>query len=322
MVNIGLDLGFGYLKAYGNGRSICTQAVDGIPTGNHDIKTGLSMMFEGEQYLIGETAINNGLALNSTTASDKFDSPVTRRLAGFALAYIAGSSGEFTFNIATGLPVEDYKPYKKNILSMLQSLDGKTITVNDNGKEWNTKIRTNEISVLVQGSGIIANLSLDENGNQITEDYNNVRILVTDIGHKTVNFLTFDDNLDVITRYCRNTVNGLHTVHKMLKTTDKRFAGLEDFDVDIELRRERKNKFDASPQYKQLAKVINDNIESLGTWHELYIIAGGGAHVLYEYILPGESGKKHISKDGQLAQAKGYYKMVTRKWQSKTNENI
>ena len=190
---IGIDVGYSSTKVSYKGKvvkfptAICFATDVGITFGNENVYE-----FEGETYYVGKEAVSEE---SFTTTDYKFLHKFAPLIIYHVIKKFDDHKIERPINLKTGLSINDWDN-KENFRSRLQ-----TITVN---KET---IKVNP-TLIPQGAGCIIDY-IKKHNNEFPD-----RISVIDIGHNTINFLSYVDGKPV-----KKDINGYpgHGITSILK---------------------------------------------------------------------------------------------------------
>jgi len=191
---IGEDIGYSSTKVRYNGKNvkfptaICFATDIGTTYGEADVYE-----FEGDTYYVGKDAVSQE---SFSTTDYKFLYKFGPLLTYHVLKKFNEHSLEKPVDLQTGLAITDWhnmKEFKKRMSSI--EVNGEKIDLN--------------VKIIPQGAGVIMDYVFNENNGQFPE-----RICAIDIGHNTINFISFKDGKPV-----RSEVKGYpgHGVTSILK---------------------------------------------------------------------------------------------------------
>lgn len=216
---LGLDLGFNriklvtpfsqhaYTSAIGNPSSF---ELEHTPT--MILEDNLSVTFDDTTYYIGKKAMNTNNA-RLCIDTDKTNSTNDRVALYSALGISAEVTKEQTFNIVTGLPVEDFKKsgLREELISNLKG----THKFIFKGESVVTHVEN--VLVIPQAAGAFYDYILNDNGEIKLEcmDILNGTVMVIDIGYKTTDVITMSYGEYVSDQSC-TIPKGMKDIHKEL----------------------------------------------------------------------------------------------------------
>lgn len=322
-----VDRGFGFLKAgrAGCDRHLVTQSLitpGSVLPGLGDEQ--LTMTYQGTTYLVGATAAKqSGLTSHADLADDAPVNPESRLLYLAALAYLAGKSGTYRFHVVAGLPVDTWERHKDGLKQMLLSLRQELVKLRMGSEEITVAINVDDAMVIPQPLGSAFNLLMDEQGSlDHTLDFPievmgrtawnaatvaTWRWCVLDIGFNTLNTYALDD-MEPIRRFCTSPKLGMAYAYQLI---GRAAGGRSEIEVQDLLRAGRLQGI--TPAFEELGRQITRLIRSWNSPFSFFLISGGGAVPLFEYILPGESNKV-LAAEPQRANGLGYLKAGMQRW--------
>ena len=323
-----VDRGFGFLKAgrAGSPQTLVTQSLvmpgTTLPGLSDD---HLTMIYRGNTYLVGTTAAKQGALASQADLAD--EAPVneeSRLLYLAALAYVAGDSGSYRFKVVAGLPVDTWERHKDALRQMLLGIQQEVVRLQVGSQEIRVSISVDDSMVVPQPLGSALDFLLDERGSL---DHNLTlpfrisnqqewsaalvatwRWCVLDIGFNTLNTYALDD-MEPIRRFSTSPKLGMAYAYQLI---GRAAGGRSEIEVQELLRQQRLTGHEGA--FAELGRQITRLVRSWNNPHfAFYLITGGGAHLLYEHVLPGEP-CKILAKAPQQANGRGYLKAGLQRW--------
>lgn len=279
------------------------------------------MQFKGEEYFIGEKAIQqSGSGGDRKFSDEKFKerSEIVKLLAGIELL-IADEDyeGVRIQNLALGLNIKAFREYKEEIEKIYTARWFEYLVPSGDGYK-KRKIYVSKATCFAQGVGAFYDELLDLEGQPVNGDLLDSRYGLIDIGGKTVDgFIA--DSTDVI----RDTVINLKQgTTNAFKRASARLDNIP-FNLIQEAYLQDKTKvyYDGnydivepcSREFKRLASDIYDRIQVTWSDHlarmEFVMLCGGGAFALKDHLEELFNKRVIVIADPQFSNARGYYKL-------------
>lgn len=329
---ISVDLGYGFVKAVGEGseeRIIFPQVM--APAAEDIIERDLRLGGKRPGYLVelrpqgsvnrssafvGDLAIRESRGARMSVGRNRFGE-AERKMSivhTMTAAYLAGAEGQIT--LAFGLPLAWYKQQKDNVKKALQ--DTAMYVRVDKGPE--KFIHFNLVQVFPQGVGaLFAAPGLPQKG----------LIGLVDIGYYTTDYLLVDiraEGVDPLVNYMSSMEIGIHTAVKLFANKFTEETGKPLTTTEAMSLWDRKEINFERRQLVNLEKIKEAALREVGeqvvneigwTWSErLYdvehvFLAGGGA---YEFapLFDQEFKNTKVIDDAQFANARGFLNMARR----------
>jgi plasmid segregation protein ParM len=332
MFEIGLDLGYGYVKGVNEaGKGIIFPSLvgnaydrplaelfgndEGKRTDNmHLILTGK----EKEEFFVGELARRESRSVSYAFDENKINHPNTSALLA-ASCLLLFPDKDIPIHLVTGLPLEQYVHKKDEFREKL--LDYRRIA----GFKDNDKIKIikfDKVTIFPQAAGAVYYAILDELKNY---KLNGSYIGLVDIGFKTTDYIVFAiDRRLALREDLSGTVNiGMSNLHNAADKifTQKTGAKLDIPELmfllaknriffrgqDIEMGKE------LSLVKSEISKVIKDRLKSVwGSKLDFFstvFLAGGGGKELFPFLIDIHPNSALIH-NAQFANAKGFLKVA------------
>lgn len=198
-MNIGLDLGFGYVKGVNSQNkrilfpSIVSIGFDrplaGIFSSNNIIENLHVKILNGNgesSYYVGELAKREGFSDSFTLDIDKYTQPEAKVLLSTAVALLLlDSSSEEPVNLVTGLPLKQYQTHKRAFEEELKNY--KALVSFPEQKVMKT-VSFKKVTVFPQAAGAAYYALLEDLDKYL---YTDSYIVLIDIGFKTTDYIVF-----------------------------------------------------------------------------------------------------------------------------------
>lgn len=285
-MNIGLDVGRGYVKATDLNKYIifpsfiCKARERNLENDNDKYIIEIN----GEKYFVGELAKNEG------GTREFVKNKAEQNIIPFVLTVLALFEEKY-FNIVVGLPISDYKAQRKLIAEKIKG----EYKVKLNGNERNIVIEN--VIAFPEGAGALWGLILDNKGNVANPILAEKRIGIIDIGFKTVDFC-------ILNKLKYEDVNSSSIpigIHQAYTRIYQRIIKEKDIlPEDVE-------ELENQPEYEELANKIINYINQFwkNNIDEVYI-CGGGAKYLKNYM----AGYAKVVIDPVFANSIGFAKIA------------
>lgn len=334
---IGLDLGFGMIKASSGDLNIQFPSIVGNPISNFakpsavasldELLDTLSIIYNDKLYYIGKNAQLNTRNGKISLRQDKNNNDIQTKVKIMtALALMTNENQHNAeFDILTGIPVLEFYNQKDELYNMLYNNNQPFEFIMQYGTKQVSKIiKCNKIKIISQGEGAYYSYLLSQNGNIQNEKAALAagNIAVVDIGYRTVDIVFFQngrylDSSDQIN-------NGVSQIHQeILRLIMQNYNIKKELkDID-EITRNKQvfyntNTYNIESIINQASEAYADNIiESLYTIRngelgdlQLILITGGGANLTFEYIKEKLKNTVRVDKidNSEFANAQGYYR--------------
>lgn len=307
-----LDLGFSWIKAKEGDKLFRQPSITGTVKDvfEEDLKSD-DFVFNGNLF-VGNLALRHSDVKFFTLDSNKPEAMNSDVIMKTAIGHLAGNN---PINLVTGLP---YKFY----FSQKSSMEEKILSFNDDpsftlkkgrNKPSDLKLKISDIKVVPQGYGIAMDYTLDEQGKIANRLAASKRILVVDLGFFTLNLLGLE-KLEIMGE-SDSTLTGVNKAYKLIQKQLMNVFGKtpELHLLDKYIISGKYEGRDIRPiintAFQALAMQIMNDINSLNIRFDYYLIGGGAADFVFEYLdLPNKV------QFNQLSQINGYNKIGVRKW--------
>ena len=331
---IGIDVGFGFTKAYNGKNEIIIKSIIGDAAdiqfhssiGDTSAASNLHITLNDKSYFLGDYAELQSNIRDYTLDQDKLISDFVKILS-VAAAGIC-SDGREPLHVVSGLPVGFLRRDTKKFKDVL--LGDHEITFHNRGEKDITKtISIAKVHIIPQPIGSVFNLIFDANGKIVNKELAMQKLGVMDVGFKTTDFSIFDhlqyiergsSTLDVGISKCFTVIsNKLKQesninleLYRMFKFIDSGAIKIKGKEYNITNLKKR--------VYSHFASAITSDLTRLWAddWDlDSILLTGGGSLELIEYLLPNIEGEIiPMSKaiDARLNNVYGYLKFGRYKW--------
>jgi plasmid segregation protein ParM len=332
---LGIDIGFGFTKAYNGRESLVFKSVLGEGT---DIQyqesllsdaTGddhLQIEVDGKTFFVGDLAERQSNVRFFTLDQGQFISSYAKTLAMNAAARLVGN--HIPVNLVTGLPIGHYRQQKDEIIRLLQG-EHRVILTDAAGKRQEKIVNINKVRAIPQPFGSMFNLMLNDLGEVGDKRLVKEKIGIIDVGFRTCDY-TVSDKMRYSERGSRTTDSGIARAFTVIATKLRERSG-----INVELYRLfeavergsikiRGKDYDLKGMteqvFGQLAAAIGNEVDRLWAddWDmDTMVITGGGGAVLAKYLQPLLKGNVlpiDPVKDARLYNVQGYWKFGKHIW--------
>jgi plasmid segregation protein ParM len=331
---VGIDVGFGFTKAYNGKNSVIFKSIIGDATdiqfhsvlGEDSSTANLHITLNDKSYFLGSYAELQSNIREYTLDQEKLLDNYFKILAITAAGLCTDTAAPI--HIVSGLPVGYMKRDTKKLKELITGVHHITFHHPD-GKDETRKIHIEKIHVIPQPIGSIFNLIFDEQGRIIDKVLAGQKLGVVDIGFKTTDFSIFD-HLQYIERGSSTMDTGISKCFSVIagKLRQESNINIELFRMFkfiesgiIKIRGKEYNITNLKKRvYTHAAAAIVSDLNRLweNDWDiDSIILSGGGSVELAEYLTSGIEGNiipipKNI--DARFNNVQGYCKFGRYKW--------
>jgi plasmid segregation protein ParM len=331
---IGIDVGFGFTKAYNGQNSVIFKSLIGdaaeiqfmssmgdvAPTAN------LHITLDNKTYFLGSHAERQSSLTEYTLDQEKMVEEFIKILALAATGRCSQTQGPI--GIVTGLPVAYLKRDTKRLKQIIQG-EHEIIYHHQDAPDEHRKLSIDKVHVIPQPIGSIFNLIFDDNGKICDRDLAASKLGVVDIGFKTTDFSIFD-HLQYIERGSSTMDTGVSKCFSVIADKLRQESGIniELYKIFkfiesgvIKIRGKEYNVINLKNRvYTHAASTIASDLNRLwkNDWDiDSIIVSGGGSIPLSEFLIPSVEGNvipitKNI--DARFNNVQGYCKFGHYKW--------
>ena len=331
---VGIDVGFGFTKAYNGKNSVIFKSLIGDATdiqfrsvlGDDSSTSNLHITLEDKSYFLGSYAELQSNIREFTLDQEKLLEDFVKILAITAAGICTDTSAPI--NVVSGLPVGYLKRDSKKFKKMITGVHEITFH-NKDGQDVTKRVHIDKIHIIPQPIGSIFNLIFDEHGKIKTKSLATQKLGVVDIGFRTTDFSIFD-HLQYIERGSSTMDTGISKCFSVVanKLRQESNINIELFRMFkfiesgmIKIRGKEYNISNLKKRvYTHAASAIASDLNRLweNDWDiDSIILSGGGSVELSEYLSPNIDGNvipigKNI--DARFNNVHGYCKFGRYKW--------
>ncbi|SDU21125.1 ParM/StbA family protein [Desulfobacula phenolica] len=331
---IGIDVGFGFTKAYNGKNSVIFKSILGDATdihyrsslGEDSSTSNLHITLENKSYFLGNYAELQSNIREFTLDQEKLIEEFVKILAITAASICTDTSAPL--HVVSGLPVGYLKRDRKKLKEMILGVHDITIH-HTNGQDVKKRINIDKIHIIPQPIGSIFNLLFDEQGKIKNRELATQKVGVVDIGFKTTDFsifdhlhyiergsLTMDTGISkcfsVIVNKLRQESNMNIELYRMFKFIDSGMIKIKGKEYNISNLKKR--------VYTHAASAIASDLNRLweNDWDmDSILLSGGGSVELAKYLSPNIDGNVipiENNEDARFNNVRGYCKFGRYKW--------
>ena len=329
MEYLGVDVGFGYTKAFNGERSIIFKSITGDAT---DIQfhsgfsegsalENLHITVDGQDYFVGDMAEKQSNVREFTLDQNTMIENLAKVMALTAISCYC-TRPRHEFSVVTGLPIRYYKQLRPRLGSLLQG-EHHLILHTRGGEDQEVTLVIKNVRVLPQPFGSIFNLMMNDHGRIIDRDLAREKFGVIDIGFRTTEY-TITDRLRYIERGSRTTDTGISKAFSLIskKILEQSGVSVEIYRLfepvrngKIRIRGKDYSLAELRDQVmKQLATSIVSDMERLwiDDWDVEFILLSGGGSVdlapILENMIEGQCRMVSSLNDPRMVNVVGYLK--------------
>ena len=331
---VGIDVGFGFTKAYNGKNSVIFKSLIGdaadiqfkASLGDANTTSNLHITLNDKAYFLGNYAELQSNIPEFTLDQEKLIEDFIKILAITAAGLCTKTTGPI--HVVTGLPVGYLKRDTRRLKEMIRGTHEITYH-NQNGQDDTRKINIDKVHVIPQPIGSIFNLIFDEKGKITDRALAGSKLGVVDIGFKTTDVSIFDHlqyiergstTMDagiskcfsVIANKLRQESNINIELYRIFKFVESGMIKIKGKEYNIANLKKR--------VYTTSASAIAEDLNRLweNDWDiDSIVLSGGGSVPLAEYLIPRIEGnvipiQKNI--DARFNNVQGYCKFGYYKW--------
>ncbi|MCF6249580.1 MAG: ParM/StbA family protein [Desulfobacula sp.] len=331
---VGIDVGFGFTKAYNGKNSVIFKSLIGDATeiqfrslmGDEASASSLHITLDDKSYFLGSYAELQSNIREFTLDQEKLLEDFVKILAIAAAGICTDTSAPI--NVVSGLPVGYLRRDSKKLKDMIKGVHEITFHHN-NGQDVTKRVHIDKIHVIPQPIGSIFNLIFDDQGKIKDKSLAKQKLGVVDIGFKTTDFSIFD-HLQYIERGSSTMDTGISKCFSVIanKLRQESNINIELYRMFkfiesgmIKIRGKEYNILNLKKRvYGHTASAIASDLNRLweNDWDiDSIILSGGGSGELAEYLSPNIDGNViPIGRgvDARFNNVQGYCKFGRYKW--------
>lgn len=324
--NIGIDLGFGFVKATDGEKDFIFPSVVGAGqdlTYRSELTTyvdpieNLSVTIDGKKYFVGDLAIRQSEILSRSLGENHAQEKNTKVLLLTALAlFVQGENDEF--NVVTGLPPSYYLANKDILADMIKG--NHSIILNVDGVDQKKTIVVDKVKIIPQPMGTMFHKLFDAKGVLEDKEMARSKVGIIDVGFRTTDFAVVD-KLEYIDKLSYSTTTGMSNAYAIIAEYLRNNFRVykENYELDEIIQKAQikvAGKVNSLEQikkdaYEQVATKIMTEMNSIWDQRDLdlILVSGGGGQAMAEYILP-ELVTASLVENSQTANVRGYLKLA------------
>ncbi len=328
MEYLGVDVGFGYTKAFDGERSVVFKSITGDATdiqfqsgfSEGGVLENLHLEVDGKQYYIGDMAEKQSSVREFTLDQNTLLENSAKILTLTALSLFSNQSHR-EFSLVTGLPIRYFKQFRSRYQEMLEGRHA--VRIFEHGKADEREIEIHKVRVLPQPFGSVFNLMMNNHGRIVDKEVARQKFGVIDIGFRTTDY-TITDRLRYIERGSRTTDTGISKAFSLISRKIQEQSGVNVelyrlFDPvtkgSIRIRGKEYGLAELRDEVmRQLATAIISDMERLWIedWDLEFILLSGGGSAdmapLLEKMIEGTTRVVSTETDMRLTNVIGYLK--------------
>jgi plasmid segregation protein ParM len=337
---VGVDIGYGYTKAVGDGRPAVFPSVVGKaeriryendvrltqPAARQEAecygREGIALITEEGDRFVGELALLQSRVQWTLLDRSRVEDPSARLLFMAALSELAGEQQEpCSFQVVTGLPVKWYADRDK----VVQQFQGRHFVRRVNGRTIMHRFTVPDVLVVPQPFGSLFSTILGPDGQIVDEELARGRLAVIDVGTYTTDYVLVD-RLRYVERGSSTLASAMSKAYQLIGRSILDTFGLDlrMHEVDQSVREGQVTVFGERKAIDWLVAPVLDALsaeilaEAGSLWGDgrdltAILVTGGGAMALGERI-----GRRYaharVLEDAALANVRGFRRYGLRKW--------
>lgn len=307
-----LDVGFSWTKGHSKNKTYRQPSITGTVKNVFEENIKPDDFVYDEKLFVGNLAARHSDVKYFTLDSNKPEAMNTDIIMKASLGYL---SDKKPLNLITGLPYKFYFDQKATLENKILSFNDDPSFTLRKGKMKPAKIKLNinDLKIVPQGYGIAMDYILDDKGKITNRATASKKVLVVDLGFYTLNLLGLD-KMEIMGE-SDSTFTGVNKAYRLVQQQLMSTFGKapEIYQLDNYIISGKYEGYDIRPiinnAFHALAMQIMNDINSLNTNFDYYLIGGGAAEFIFEYLdLPNKI------LFNQLSQINGYKKIGVRKW--------
>lgn len=322
--NIGIDVGYGFVKSTDGEREFIFPSVVGLGQelryrSELSIRTrpldNIAITVDNKDYFVGDLAIRQSEIASRSLDPNRAEDRNVKVLLLAGLNLYAQWENE-TFNVVTGLPTSYYAAYRDSWINNLRG--SHVVKVRAGGQEKEKTLIIEKLRIVPQPFGTLYDRALNAAGAIEDEDLAALTVGVVDVGFKTTDFAVADQ-LEFIDHLSGSTPVGLSNAYGLIAERLRQEFKIDKEQHELDRIVERGEVRIAGKAYdisrtkreifERVAHKIITELDSLWDYRNLDVIffTGGGAQALAEWLLP-EFRNAILVDEPQVANARGFLK--------------
>ncbi len=335
MAVIGIDIGFGFTKAFNGRDAIAFKSIFGEATdiqyreqllGTPRPEEHLHVESAGKGYFVGELAERQSNVRSFTLDQDHLISNFARLMAVTALSQLTERNEQV--RVVTGLPINYYKRHREEVSALLAGKHETTV-IDHQGNRTDSIVNVTHVRAIPQPFGSLFNHMLNDHAEVTDKRFVQEKIGIIDVGFRTCD-CTIADKTRYSERGSQTTDSGIAKAYTAIATRLQELTG-----VNVELYRlydaiergsikVRGKTIDLQPLveegFSKLASSIAAEVDRLWAddWDiDLMVVTGGGGAALAPHLIPALNGEVlalDASEDARMNNVRGYWKYGMNVW--------
>jgi plasmid segregation protein ParM len=323
--NIGIDLGFGFVKTTDGHQDYIFPSVVGAGldlTYRSELTTyvdpiqNLIVTIDGKKHFVGDLAIRQSEIVSRSLSENHAQEKNTKVLLLTALAlYVQNESEEF--NIITGLPPSYYLANKEILVSLIKGTH--RITINLDGSDCEKTIIVNNVKIIPQPMGTLFYKLFDAKGVIADKELSRSKAGIIDVGFRTTDFSVVD-KLEYIDKLSYSTPTGMANAYALIAEYLRNQFRIykENYELEEIVQKGRIKVAGKVHSLEQIKKDVFEQVsakiltEMNSIWDiremDLILLSGGGGKMLADFLLP-ELKTANLIEESQMANVNGYLKL-------------
>jgi len=331
--NIGIDLGYGYVKLIDSNGEIKFPSIVGLgrelqytsslsfARDNWDTKN-MAVKLDKELYFVGELAVRQSDVASRSLDMQKVNDRNAKILMLTAVGMLNKWENE-TFNIVTGLPINQYAEQK----DWADVLVGNHEVVFAGDKtEKVRKFNIKKVHIIPQPFGTLYDQLLNNSGAVANKELADMAVGVIDIGYKTTGFAAIN-KMELVEHLSFSNTTALSSAYRIISNyfrkeygVDKEVFELDEIFESGWLRVAGKNQDISHIMYEVYEKIANKIVMDINSYwnyrdYDIIFLTGGGGKALNNFILKSFPNMKLV-EGPQHANARGYQKLANNLFRS------
>lgn len=307
-----LDVGFSWTKGQNSNRMYRQPSITGTVKNVFEENIRPDDFVYDDKLFVGNLAARHSDVKYFTLDSNKPEAMNTDVIMKTSLGYLGKNK---PLHLLTGLPYKFYFDQKETLENKIMSFnDDPSFTLKrGKSKPVEIELKIKSLKIVPQGYGIAMDHILDDSGKIANRNVASKKILVVDLGFYTLNLLGLD-KMEIMGE-SDSTFTGVNKAYRLIQQQLMSTFGKapEIYRLDECIITGIYEGYDIKPiinnAFHALAMQIMNDINSLNTRFDYYLIGGGAAEYIFEYLdLPNKI------LFNQLSQINGYKKIGVRKW--------
>jgi hypothetical protein len=309
---LNLDLGFKWTKGERGGKFFRQPTIAGEAKDLFEQNIKSDYFIYNDELFVGNAAVEYSDVKYFSLNNNKAEAETSEVVMKTTIGYLAKKE---KVKLVSGLPIDFYfkqkAPFEQKLLGLADQ--GEYKIRKGRGSNITVQPIIEECKIVPQGLGVTMDFLLGEDGRIARIKAAKQKILTVDLGFYTLNLLGFSKSS--IMKESKSVLVGVERAYTLLQGYIQKLTGHTPaiYELDPYVISGYYQGHNIKPliqkAFRSLAKQIKNEIESLNTNFDIYLIAGGAARYIFEYLdLPNK-----VLMD-QLAQVRGYGKIGKKSW--------